>query len=189
MKKAKEVSESSTKQPRIKLKRKWMAQFSKTFVLVAAFGVIGTYFILQTGASPKLQPAVTLALTPSSARLQRGDTLSLAITLDTNGQDVNAVEASVAYPADKLEFVSIDGTGSAFEVEAPVSQSAGLVTIPRGHYSAVNGSGVHVATLNLRAIANTRKAQVKILDTSSVLKYGDSTNILSRVLGGQYVIQ
>lgn len=161
--------------------------------IVAAFAVIfaaiGTYLVLQTSAAPKNQPAVTLSLSPSSSTLRVGETLSLAVKLNTNGQAVNAVEAVVSYPSDRFEFVNVDSTGSAFTIEAPVSTSSGLITIPRGTTGSVNSSDALVATVNLRATTTGRKIQVRLLETSQVLRTSDSLNILERRTNGQYTIR
>lgn len=157
--------------------------------IVAGFAVIGTYLILQAGAAPKSQAAVALSLSPASQRVKVGQNLDVDIKVNTNGQAVNAVQASLSYPADKLEFVSVDNSGSAFDVTAFTSGGDGSVTIARGASTAVNSISAQIATVQFRTLASTRKATVSFKTTSAVIRASDNINILTKMISGQYTIQ
>lgn len=158
------------------------------FVIIV-IAILGTYLIFNTEAAPKVQPAVTLSLSPSSQRVLIGEALSLAVKVDTNGQNVNAVEAAVSYPTDKLEYVSADGSGSAFSIEASTTASAGIISVTRANITPVSSSNAQVATINFRALASGRKVSVKLNATSKVLSSDSNTNILQKLVNGQYTIQ
>jgi uncharacterized protein (DUF58 family) len=158
-------------------------------LFVALFAAIAAYVILQAGAAPKNQPAVTLSLSPSTQRMQVGDSMTLSVRLNTNGQEVNAVQADFTYPSDKFEFVSTDSVGSVFSIEAQSTGGSGVVNIARGSTTPVNGSDLFVTNLNFRAIGSGRKIQIRFTDTSAVLRAADSFNILQKKLNGSYTVQ
>lgn len=181
-----------------KLKNNSSSLFNNRLLIsfIIVFGIIGMYFVFQAGAAPKRSnntptaPAVTLSISPSSQTFRRDQTASLAVNVNTNGQSVNAAEATVNYPADKFDFVSITATGSAFEIETPVSTTTGSVTFARATTTPVNSSNALLGTINLRPKAGGRKVPVTIISNSSlVLRHGDSENILERVSGGIYTIR
>jgi hypothetical protein len=77
---------------------------------VLAFAIITTlsaYTTLAAKPAPQ-QLAPNLSLTPSSQRISAGSTLSVQIWADSSSQLVNAVQANLTYPLDKLNFVNID---------------------------------------------------------------------------------
>jgi hypothetical protein len=156
-------------------------------LFVVLFAAIAAFVIFQVGAAPAA--AVTLSLSPSSQRMQVGATLSIAIKLNTNGQSVNTVQASLSYAPDKFEFVSIDGTNSAFAIDAQSGGASGMITVARGSITSVNSTSAHVATVNLRAIASGRKSQIRFMEDSLVLRSSDSVNILQKKVNGSYTIQ
>lgn len=159
------------------------------FVFVVAIGILGTYLIFNTSAAPKSQPAVTLSLSPSSQRVQLGSTLSLGIHLNTSGQNVNAAQVVVTYPASQLEYINVDAAGSAFTIDVPVSAKPGSITIPRANITPINNADALYTTLNFKAIGSAHKVQVKIDSTSQVLSSDTNGNILQKVVNGQYSIQ
>ena len=59
-----------------------------------------------------------LSTDPAEAATQSGEVKTLSIWVDTGGQQVSAVQTNLTYPTDQYEFVDIDNTGSAFEIQA-----------------------------------------------------------------------
>jgi hypothetical protein len=158
-------------------------------LFVALFAAIGVYAILQAGAAPKTTAAVTLSLSPSSGRFQTGQTVGMAVKLNTNGQAVNAVQANLSFPAEKFEFVRVDSTGSAFEIEAESVGATGSVKIARGSVNSITSADALVATVYLRAVSAGRKVNVTFADTSMVIRTPDAMNILQKRSSGSYTIQ
>lgn len=147
--------------------------------------IAGGLFIVSILAVVLIRAAGTrLYLAPGSAEMATSATLQVAIRVDSPDL-VNAVQANVSYPADKLELVGVDYTGSAFGVQAEETKSSGLVKIARG----VNGGSPSVtgdnlvATLTFRAlVAGT--ANLSFATGSAVAKDdGTGTNILSSTSG------
>ena len=80
---------------------------SLLFAAVIALWGCGGVFVAraQTGAS--------LYLGPVTGSFAVGDTFTVSLYLNTGGQPVNAVEADLAFPPNKLQVVS-PTTGSSF---------------------------------------------------------------------------
>jgi hypothetical protein len=56
--------------------------------------------------------AVTLYLLPQSQTIYQGDTFLVEVKLDTEGEEINAVEGYLNFPEDKLEIIDIGVGGS-----------------------------------------------------------------------------
>ena len=166
---------------------------SKIILLLFAvgFAAIGAYLILQTSAAPKprSEAAVTLYVSPGSQQVSVGQTLQLAIKLNTNNQDVNAIQADLSYPADKFEFVKIDGANSLFNIDASSTGGNGTISIARGNLTSVNSTDALIATVHLKALSSGRRASVSFNDSSAILRASDNTNILAKKISGQYTIK
>lgn len=143
--------------------------------------------LLAALAVPSRAADVRLYLMPASQALAPGATVRLAIRVDTGGEAVNAVQANVNYPADKFEFIRIDGGGSALGIAAESKGGGGSAQVARAALQPVSGDQL-VATVVLRAKA-AGTAQVAWADGSSVLRASDSRNILSATTGGSYDIK
>jgi hypothetical protein len=163
---------------------------SVAFVALA-FAVIGAVIIFQSDAAPKNQTAsgVSLSLSPSSQRLQVGTTVGVAVKLNTYGQDVNAVQANIAYPPSQFEFVNVDSAGTPFEIGAQAGVSNGVISIAKGTTATVNSPDALVGTVYLRAVAPGRKVALKFASGSVVVRASDNVNVLASKVGGQYTIQ
>src|SRR5438270_13860496 len=80
-----------------------MRSIKYTFLSALSTVTFLCVFVTNTYAS-------TLTLTSNETQLNVGDTVSVQIILNTEGEDINAVAANLSYPGDKLEVVSIDST-------------------------------------------------------------------------------
>jgi len=124
--------------------------------------------------------ASTLTLSPSSANIPQGSTLSVSVRLNTAGESINGVSAYLSYPKDKLEVASISYGSSAFGIAAENSYGGGSIRISRGSISGAAGN-VGVAVINFRGKAQGTAA-VSFIGGSGAPKTSDSTDSLN--LGG-----
>lgn len=131
--------------------------------------------------------AATLYLSPASATVNVGSNFSVAVRVNTGGDAVNAVQANLSYPASLLDFVSISGAGSAFEIQAESSGGNGQIRIGRGTVQPVSGDAL-VATITLKGKASGT-ATVSFNGDSAVVRSSDSANILSSTQSGTYTVQ
>lgn len=99
--------------------------------------------------------AASLSLLPSSPVVSAGDIVSLKVVTSTDGKYINNSEATLQFPSDLLEVVSITKGSSIFTlwVEEPsFSNITGKITfnggIPNPGY---NGSNGNIATITFKA--------------------------------------
>lgn len=130
--------------------------------ILAGFG--SRFFVQAAGTA-------ALYLSPASASLRQGDNITVQIRLDTKTDSVNAVNGSLTYPTDKLEFISSSGAGSAFVIEASNSGGGGSVIIERGSILSVTGD-VLVATVVFKAISSNTSASVLFAPDAQVASIG-----------------
>lgn len=96
-----------------------------------------------------------MSLTPSASKIEKGATFTVAVKVDTQGQTINVVEATLGFPADKLAIVKVTPSAS-FTIQSPgspritKSQVAFSSGIPSPGYSGQSGT---VGTVTFRALA------------------------------------
>lgn len=104
----------------------------------------------------------TFFLSPETMTVDSGQNLTTEIRLDP-GTMVNGAEVELSYDPDKLQFVSIDSSESAFELElGPQTGGDGTVTIVRGTLQGEISSEVLVAKVTFKALANSGTGVINI---------------------------
>jgi hypothetical protein len=177
------------KNTKSKLKQFRWATFPGLAIVVAVlFGLVGVVTYLQSNALKDSTQVVSLYLTPSSARITRGNTIAVNVMVNTLNQPVNAVQANLSYPADYLEFVAIDATNSAFSIEAQAIGGNGSVQIARGNFQPITGAA-QLATVHFRAKLPTRSAPVSFSSGSEIIHATSFQNILIKTVGAKYTIR
>lgn len=139
--------------------------------LVLSFGE-GLIFVPSSFAS-------TLYLSPQSANIPAGGTISVQVRLNTQGESINGVSAYLSYPSDKLDVASI-GYGGSFSIAAEGAYGGGGIRISRGSISGVVGD-VNIATVSFRG-KSQGVATVSFIGGSAAPKTSDSSDSLN--LGG-----
>ena len=136
-----------------------------------------------TGATAHAANA-SLYLSPSSGSFPEGSTFTVSLYVNTGGQAVNAVQADLTFPRDKLQVVS-PSTGNSF-IRTWVTQPSYSNTDGTLHFAgAIPSPGIStnaglVSTITFRA-TDTGTAVVKLLDTSRVLlNDGQGTDEIGR---------
>ncbi len=125
--------------------------------------------------------ADTILISPPSGTYAQGQTFSIRVMVTSQSQAVNAVSATLSYPADKLQVASISKIGSILSlwVEEPsYSNTVGTVSlegvVPNPGFKGVNGL---VVTVNFRVI-KTGSASLGFSSGSLLANDGQGTNIL-----------
>lgn len=159
---------------------------------LAIFAIIGSFLILQSSAAPTRQgggkaPVASMWITPSKQRLTTGQELKVQVWADGLEEPVNAVTAVVQYPVAELEFVSVQGTQSAYGVEAESTGGNGIVTISRGNTAPLTGPNV-VAEVTFRVLDAAQRPALGLAPESQLLRVSDNTNILAKRTGAQFSI-
>ncbi len=141
---------------------------------------------LGLGTLPVRAAGATLYLSPASKTVTQGSIFAVAVRVSTS-EAVNAVQANLTYPADKLDYVSVSDAGSAFNVQGPTSGGGGSVKIARGTTGSVSGDRL-VATVNFKVKQSSGTAAVTFASGSAVVRTSDSTNVLTGTTGGNYAM-
>ena len=112
-------------------------------------------FLAFLVASTQGLQAATLSVLPSSSSVAVGNIVSVRVSTNTSGKFINNSEATVQFPPDLLEVVSVSKSSSIFSlwVEEPVfSNYAGTVSFNGGVANpGFNGSSGSIATITFRA--------------------------------------
>ena len=137
----------------------------------------------------RLAHAASLSVAPSSGTFAVDSTFEVALFLNTESEIVNAISASLSFPADKLQLVSPAATQSIIELwTAPprFNNKTGQVDLQGGIPGGVNVSNGLVIRLTFR-VKSVGTAVFKYLDNSKVLRHdGLGTDVLLRTSGGIY---
>jgi hypothetical protein len=147
--------------------------------------------VIVTVSAVQIPPAPTIYLNPLTKSYAQGTTFTVELREDSGTQLVNAVQANLTYPTDKLDFVSIDTTGSAFSTQAQNAGGNGQIAIARGNTTAQTGNQL-VAKITFRTKAITGTVTVPFVSGTQLVSSTTNKNILSSLSatgGGSYVVQ
>ncbi len=157
---------------------------SLAFVFCVAFTFFFANFLVYNFAS-----AATLSTGPSAGTFTVGSTFDVSIYLNTEGKIINAVEASISFPPDKLQLVSPSAGKSVigvWTVQPSVNNQIGRIDFQGGIPGGINVSSGLVTTLTFR-VKSVGTAVIKFLDNSKTLLHdGKGTNDLNETTNGVY---
>lgn len=127
----------------------------------------------------------TLFLTPSSGAIKMGESLSVTIMVNTQGENVNAVAAYLTYPEDKLDVTSIVTTDSALTFIAEKRAINGRIEVSGGLPTPGFSGTKKIAVITLRAKASSGLAELAVTSDSAVLTDVGNSNILNYTASGK----
>lgn len=170
-----------------------MIIFKNTFIKMVFETSFGLSLILVAFfAWPKLSDAATLSVTPATGTYTVGNTFSVSLLLNTEGQTVNAVEASISFPPDKLQLVSGAAGTSVIEIYTippRINNQGGRLDIAGGIPGGLNVRSGQVTTMTFRVKA-VGSANIRVLDNSKVLlNDGQGTNVLGNTGSATYTLE
>ena len=138
------------------------------------------------------QVAAVLRAVPSNGIFTVGDTVAVALVVDTKGASVNAVGGNIAYSPDSVEIIDISTSDSIINywVQEPRFSNAsgtasfsGVVLSP-----GFTGSAGNIITLSFKA-KRAGKTNIDITDAQVLANDGLGTNILTDVVPGTLVVK
>lgn len=153
--------------------------------------ILIVFFLLGIFSFVPARPAHAAAnmyLSPGAATISQGSTFSVAVRTNTGGSSVNAAQANLTYPADKLTYLGISSVGTAFEIQAESSGGGGSVKIGRGSVSAKSGD-LLIASVTFSAIPSSGSATVSFSGGSSVVSSSTNKNIAGGKSGATFTFQ
>ncbi len=119
-----------------------------TFAL-AFFAISGLFFVKSA-----LAATGTIYITPASNSVQNGSTLTVSVRVNP-GTTIDSVQGTVTYDASKLQFISVDTSGSAFSTELQNSQSSGSVVFARGDFGAGVSADALIEKISFKALVGS----------------------------------
>ena len=154
------------------------SKFRVVLRIVLRGSAIMPLFLVLFLFMPQIVDAATLFAQPSSGELAVGDTFFLEIRLDTEGEEVNAAEVSVAYPEEVFEVIDADNGGSFLTLwpRPPViSITNSLVEFSAGTPEGFNGKDGLVGRIFFRVRGVSENAQILFKGIRVLLSDGEGT--------------
>ena len=115
--------------------------------------------------------AGSIYLSPGGASIAQGSAFNVSVRVNTGGATVDTVQANLSYPADKLDFLGIGYSGSAFGIQAEGSGGGGSIKIGRGNLSAVSGD-LLVGTITFQAKTSSGTGTISFTSGTEADKAG-----------------
>jgi len=164
----------------------WVLQ-KRHYVYVLAVLAAGTALLSNNFQTQQLsaQGTNSMYLTPASGSHAVGATYVVSVRTNTT-DTINAVTADLTYSAN-LQFVSLDGNGSAFAIDASSSGGNGSVSINRANIGAVSGDQL-VSKVTFRVLS-AGTGTVNVAGSSQALSSNTNQNVIGTRNGGSYTLQ
>ncbi|MEK7542614.1 MAG: cohesin domain-containing protein [Patescibacteria group bacterium] len=137
-----------------------------------------------------LAQSATLSLVPAAGTVQTGQLVTVTVMVNTGGAQVNAVGVYFTYPANLLEGIALDTTGSALDTFTPEKTVAGGRVVFAAAKQPPPLLGFQkLFSATFRAKSSLGSAQLAFTSDSAVLTHGESKNILNLAGSGSAVFQ
>lgn len=143
-------------------------------------------FVIGATASEPIAQS-DLLLSPSSASVTTGQTFTVDVRVNSNGQTVNGVQSNITYPIGLLSVASINSTAGVFDVKAQqIDDGNGTITLAFGAFTPQSGSNLLVATITFLAKA-PGSANV-VFQNPTVISNISNKDVLKNYINGVYAI-
>lgn len=142
----------------------------RTLLLAA---LLWSIFFLPSQA--KAQSNNMFIITSPAEIFKAGSTVTISVDISTS-EKINAVQAYLSYPADKLKFANIDTKNSSFSVIAKGAGGNGNVTITQGSTSPVQGD-LKLAKISFVALKEVSSTEIKLVSPSLIASSTTNSNI------------
>lgn len=145
------------------------------------FGLL-VYFSFLFGLSAQ---AATFSLSLEKAITSPKDDIVVLVMVDSQGQNVNAAQAKISFPASLLEVNRIDRVDSVFSfwLEEPAFDNAkGAVTFVGGSTSGFTGSALKVFKIAFR-VKGSGQGQIGVADGAITASDGSGSNVYNSAKG------
>jgi len=162
---------------------------TKKFKKIIIVFLLAVLFVGTFSVSRPVQAAgASLYLVPGSGTYVIGGTFSVAVKVNSSGQEINSAEGVINYDTNLLTAVSVSKGGSIFmfwPVEPNIS--GGTISFGGGRPTPYNGSAGHIITITFKA-KKSGGAQVRFASGAVLAHDGKGTNILASMGSGSYTI-
>ena len=153
--------------------------------------VVGASFALLFGVVPaRAVSGASIFVGPANGTFTVGSTFTVSVYVNTGGQAINAIEANLSFPPDKLQVVSPTAGKSLIQIwvnQPTYSNENGSLkfqgTIPS---PGINTESGVISTITFR-VKSTGTATLRVSDTSrALLNDGRGTDVLGQRTSGIY---
>lgn len=159
-----------------------------------------------TFTMPSLAKAAIMSLEPSEGEFNQGETFIEKIKLNTEGEDINAVQVNLDYPENILEIVDFSDGGSILKIwaERPIikgseettNKDEGILSFIGGVPNGFKGEGIlgkiifKIRTLSKEKIQDLKKdVKIKFLEgTQVLLNDGKGTKAKLTTMGATFKV-
>lgn len=124
--------------------------------------------------------APSIYINPASQTYSLGTTFTIEVRENSGTTGVNAVQANISYPTDKLKFVRMDASSSAFPIEAQSSGGSGKIGIARGIIGSLRGDQL-VAKITFRVNSTAGTASLGFTSGTSLVSAAQNQELLGSV--------
>ncbi len=138
---------------------------------------------------PVLSRAADLTLSPSSASVSKGKTVSVQVMLEAGGESVNAADGTLSFDKSLVSVESISKEGSAFSLwtaDPSFSNSEGTISFSGGTPSAFTSSK-KVVTIVFKGVKEG-SAAIAFTKGSILAADGKGTDVYKNGTGGTVVV-
>ena len=118
------------------------------------------------------------------------DDVSVLVTINSEGQDINAAQAMITFPTSLLSVTSIDRVNSVFSfwLEEPTyDNSKGQIRFVGGSTSGLSGAGLRVVRVAFK-VKGSGTGRLSITDGAIMASDGSGTNVYSSAKGLDIII-
>lgn len=148
-------------------------------VYLVVFAGIGGYITWRIFAASPNPPTVYLnPLNPSTPSIALNSTFTIQVRENSGTTAVNAVQANFSYPVNLVDFVSIDTTGTAFDIEAQSTGGNGQVSMARGKTTTSVTGDQLVATVTFKSKTSGGSVPMAFTSGTALVSYGTNADIL-----------
>jgi len=163
-------------------KTKKVKIINKLFLLLVV--IIGILLV------PAGVQAATLFLSPVSGSYTVGDSFSVGVYVNSDGQAINSAQATLSFPNDILQVTGVSSSGIFtmwIPTEPTYSNNSGTVSFSGGVPNGYTGAAGSIITISFQAkVAGT--ASVTIGSASVLANDGFGTNVLTGLGNGSYTV-
>lgn len=166
-------------------------KFVGLFVLIIA--AFGAFILFRSQAAVQNPPAPAVYLTPTSITYPANQTFTVNLRANSGSTTVNAVGATITYPANLLDFQSISTTGTAYPTVAASTGGSGTVRIEAGIAAGSNAltGDNFVATITFKTKTASGVANLAFTSATQLINSSTFVDILgstSNTYGADFTI-
>jgi hypothetical protein len=150
--------------------------------------VLISFYKLANPAAALAAPRIYFE--PSQKTVASGETLTISVKVDTSGEETKGANASINYPTENFEFVSVSGGSFYNDAQTNSEPGKGWIYLDGMQTNPTNKSGTGIiGSFSLKALANGT-AKITVDCAQSTVLSADNANIIdcASTSGGDYII-